>query len=169
MGVSNPIPASRENQPIEPSSPSVRRGKLYAVAFAFLLLYLGYFTICYHVERLSRARFSIPSIADIRGAEQDTQRISIELARHDRIEERGLWLPYLFYQMACLGIAILGAIVAGIFSWYYLWRIAKLAVTIGKIVAIVILFASMGAFLVLSYPPNATARYFENQNTEYHP
>ena len=149
-------------QPVEldsaPIAPGARRGPLPARAWVvrIVVAYLLYAVGCFAVEGCGRARFQVPSKADVAAVTERKAHVRAEMLRLNRHEEMASWPPRAAVEILSLLLSAFGLVGMPILTFRYLWRkrskegvvFIKLFVVAVLLPGIVVIFLALGPLLI---------------------
>jgi hypothetical protein len=131
-----------------------------------LLAYVGFVATCFYVKSVARAKFRVPSKADIAAIGDRKQRIRTEAARTNALAELRSWTPYVVYESA-VGVVVLGGSgVATILGALAIWRgVRRDSIVKAKLIVVGVLVVMLASILLLAWPTVVAEKRFEATRT----
>ncbi len=152
----------------EPLEPTGRRLGWRVWLPLGLIVYAGFVALCFSMEAEGRARFSVPSRAEIAAIEERTALIRAEGVRARALEQMREWRPYALYSTG-MGIVIIGGtLLATILGARVVWRgVQKTSVRKADRIFFGVLFIAMIALFLLVWPSFVAEKRLESRATTY--
>ena len=120
------------------------------------------------MEGEARARFQVPSKADIEAIDDRADRLRTETARGHALAEMREWTPYAIYSMGVGTVVLLGTLIATVLGARAVWRgIPRDSVRKAKVIVIGVLLIMMGSLFLLGWPQVVAERHVEAKPTTF--
>ena len=161
----------QEYAPIDPFARTLRLKKISRRVWVGLglLAYAAFVATCLNMEPYARAKFQVPSKADIAAISDQKARIRTEAARTNALAEMRSWTPYVVYDTS-VGIIVLGGTaVATIIGAIAMWRRARRdSIFEAKRIILGVLFVMLASILALAWPTVVAEKRCEATRTDAH-
>ncbi len=133
-----------------------------------LVLYGAFVALCFTMEIEGRARFQVPSEADVEAIDDRVQRIRTEAARGRALAAMRDWPPYAAYAIGIDVLFFLGLAVGCVLAFLgvrAVWRVPLARGFAAPIMIFVILLVLSAVLSVLGGPPHLAQRYVEGERS----
>lgn len=153
-------PSHEAQQPVKPKPK-------WALWLVFgLTMYGTFIGVCFYMESEARARFQVPSQADVDAIDDRVARIRTENARDLALAEMREWRPYAIYS-AGAGIVVLGgSALVTIFGALAVWRgVRRDSARKARVIVMGVLLVMLASLVLLGWPPIVAERHVEAKKT----
>jgi uncharacterized membrane protein (GlpM family) len=154
--------------PIDPFASNWRRTRIPLRAWIAVgvLAYIGFVAACFYMESFARAKFKVPSKADIATISDRSHRIRTEAARTNALAEMRSWTPYVVYDTAVGVVTIGGTLVAAILGAIAIWRgVRRDSIFAAKGIIVGVLLVMLATLLFFAWPTVVAEKRFEATRT----
>ena len=144
------------------------KSKWVKLGVATALLYLGFASICIFMEWHARARFHVPSKAEVEAVTERTARVRAEGARERALVEMREWAPYAVYDVAMIVLVVGGSVLSTSIGGWVVWRtIRPTRLKHGRWIVLGTALVVLPVLALLAAPSLATTAIYESSATSF--